>query len=136
MQISVCKLTTELLDDWLSYFDKNAFSDNDEWCGCYCMCYHWDVDLQKKRVWNCNKDCAEFNRQQAIDFIKKVASGGSKVYGGFGISKGEQSKALAPYVEAVVAGSVFVRTISANAGDKAALFDAVKAKAQELTGGN
>lgn len=74
--------------------------------------------------------------QDTIDFIKKVASGGSKVYGGFGISKGEQSKALAPYVEAVVAGSVFVRTISANAGDKAALFEAVKAKAEELTGGN
>lgn len=74
--------------------------------------------------------------QDTIDFIKKVASSGSKVYGGFGISKGEQSKALAPYVEAVVAGSVFVRTISANAGDKAALFDAVKTKAQELTGGN
>ncbi len=78
--------------------------------------------------------------QDTIDFIKKVASGGSKVYGGFGISKGEQAKALAPYVEAVVAGSVFVRTINAalpglaNDCDKAALFDAVKAKAQELTG--
>ena len=78
--------------------------------------------------------------QDTIDFIKKVASGGSKVYGGFGISKGEQAKALAPYVEAVVAGSVFVRTINAalpglaNDCDKAALFNAVKAKAQELTG--
>ena len=79
--------------------------------------------------------------QDTIGFIKKVASGGSKVYGGFGISKGEQAKALAPYVEAVVAGSVFVRTINAalpglanDSGDKAALFDAVKAKALELTG--
>ena len=72
--------------------------------------------------------------QDTIGFIKKVASGGSKVYGGFGISKGEQAKALAPYVEAVVAGSVFVRTINAASGDKAALFDAVKAKALELTG--
>ena len=73
-----------------------------------------------------------------IDFIKKVASGGSLVYGGFGISKGAQAKALAPYVEAVVAGSVFVRTIndslSKNPGDKAALYNAVKAKALELTG--
>jgi len=47
VQISICKLTYELLDDWLSYFDKDAFSDNDEWCGCYCMCYHWDSKLQK-----------------------------------------------------------------------------------------
>ncbi|MCR5045141.1 MAG: tryptophan synthase subunit alpha [Treponema sp.] len=72
--------------------------------------------------------------QGTIDFIKKVAQGGSLVYGGFGISKGEQSKALAPYVEGVVAGSVFVRTISANCGDKDALYKAVKEKALELTG--
>ena len=70
MQISVCKLTPELLDDWLSYFDKDAFSDNEEWCGCYCMCYHWDRELEKKRAWNCDRDCAEFNRKQAINFIK------------------------------------------------------------------
>ncbi|MCR5316870.1 MAG: tryptophan synthase subunit alpha [Treponema sp.] len=69
-----------------------------------------------------------------IDFIKQVAQGGSKVYGGFGISSGAQSKLLAPYVEAVVAGSVFVRTISENAGDGEALFAKVKAKALEITG--
>ena len=80
MQISVCKLNVDLLDDWLSYFDKDAFSDNDEWCGCYCMCYHWDDELQKKRAWNCSKDCAEFNRQQAIDFIKKGRMQGYLAY--------------------------------------------------------
>ena len=32
MKISICKLTVELLDDWLSFFDNDAFSDNDEWC--------------------------------------------------------------------------------------------------------
>ncbi len=42
------------------------------------------------------------------EFCKRAAASG-----GFGISKGEQAKALAPYVEAVVAGSVFVRTINA-----------------------
>ena len=80
MQISVCKLTPELLDDWLSYFDKDAFSDNDEWCGCYCMCYHWDEALQKKRAWNCDKDCAAFNREQAIDFIKRGRMQGYLAY--------------------------------------------------------
>ena len=53
MEISICKLTADLLDDWLSYFDNDAFSDNDEWCGCYCMCYHWDSELEKKRGWDC-----------------------------------------------------------------------------------
>ena len=70
-----------------------------------------------------------------ISFLKKVSAGGSKVYGGFGISNGEQSKALADSVEAVVAGSVFVRTITANRDDKEKLFAAVKAKAEEICAG-
>ena len=80
MEISICKLTIELLDDWLSYFDNDAFSDNDEWCGCYCMCYHWDSELEKKRRWDCDKDCAKFNREQAINFIKSGRMQGYLAY--------------------------------------------------------
>ncbi len=36
-------------------------------------------------------------------------------------------------VDAVVAGSVFVRIITENKGDKDKLFEAVKAKAAEIT---
>ncbi len=80
MQISVCKLTYELLDDWLSYFDKDAFSDNDEWCGCYCMCYHWNSRLAKKRAWGCDKGYARFNRKQAIKLIKNGCMQGYLAY--------------------------------------------------------
>lgn len=69
-----------------------------------------------------------------LDFLKKVSEGGSKVYGGFGISSGEQAKALASSVEAIVAGSVFVRIITENKNDASALSKAVEAKARELTG--
>ncbi|MDY6284618.1 MAG: tryptophan synthase subunit alpha [Fibrobacter sp.] len=72
--------------------------------------------------------------QATLDFLSKVGAGGSKVYGGFGISNGEQSKAIASSVDAVIAGSVFVRLIKANAGDKEALSKAVEAKARELCG--
>ena len=68
-----------------------------------------------------------------LDFLKKAAAGGSKIYGGFGISKGEQAKALASEVEAVVAGSVFVRLITENKNNPDALYKAVRAKAEELT---
>lgn len=71
--------------------------------------------------------------EDTINFIKVVGAAGSKVYGGFGISNGEQSAAIAPYVEAVVAGSVFVRIISENQDDNEKLFNAVKSKAQEIT---
>lgn len=68
-----------------------------------------------------------------ISFLNSVSAGGSKIYGGFGISNGEQSAALAKSVDAVVAGSVFVRLISQYRDDSDALFAAVKAKAAEIT---
>jgi len=70
---------------------------------------------------------------ETLNFLKAVGEGGSKIYGGFGISNGEQSKALADCVDAVVAGSVFVRIITENKDNKEKLFEAVKAKAKELT---
>lgn len=68
-----------------------------------------------------------------LDFLSKVSAGGSKVYGGFGISNGVQSGALADSVDAVVAGSVFVRIITENKDNKDKLYEAVKAKAAEIT---
>ena len=70
---------------------------------------------------------------KTIAFLNKVSEGGSKIYGGFGISNGEQSQALASSVDAVVAGSVFVRIIEANKNDKEKLFSVVKEKAAEIT---
>lgn len=69
-------------------------------------------------------------------FLSAVAAGGSKIYGGFGISSGEQARALADKVEAIVAGSVFVRLITENKNNPDALYKAVRAKAEELTSGN
>lgn len=68
-----------------------------------------------------------------LSFLEKVGKHGSKIYGGFGISNGTQSKALGNAVDAVVAGSVFVRLITENKDDGKKLYDAVKAKAEEIT---
>lgn len=72
--------------------------------------------------------------EATVSFLGKVSAGGSKVYGGFGIHDGNQAKALASSVEAIVAGSVFVRLIAANKGDKNRLYEEVRSKALELTG--
>ena len=71
---------------------------------------------------------------ETLSFLKKVSQGGSKIYGGFGISSGTQSKALSDSVEAVVAGSVFVRIITENQNDEQKLFEKVEEKARELCG--
>ena len=70
--------------------------------------------------------------ESTLSFLNKVSAGGSKVYGGFGISNGEQAKALASSVEAIVAGSVFVRLITENQNDEKKLASAVEAKDREL----
>lgn len=72
--------------------------------------------------------------ERTVAFLNKVSAGGSRVYGGFGIQDGTQAKALASSVEAIVAGSVFVRLIEANRADGKKLYETVKAKAEELTG--
>lgn len=52
-------------------------------------------------------------------FLSAAGAGGSKVLGGFGIRSGEQSRAVAPYVHAVVAGSVFVNAVAAESAGPA-----------------
>lgn len=70
-----------------------------------------------------------------LQVLKAVGEGGSKIYGGFGISNGEQASAIADSVEAIVAGSVFVRLITENQNNPDELYKAVRAKALELTTG-
>ncbi|MCI5645206.1 MAG: tryptophan synthase subunit alpha, partial [Treponema porcinum] len=71
--------------------------------------------------------------ENTLSFLKNVSAGGSKVYGGFGISNGEQSAALASSVEAVVAGSVFVRLIAQYKDDADLLSKKITEKAREIT---
>ncbi len=40
----VKRLTPDLLDDWLAYFDHDAFADNADWDGCCCCFFHMDED--------------------------------------------------------------------------------------------
>jgi len=69
--MQIRKLSADLLEDWLYFFDHVAFCDNGEWEGCYCMCYHWNETLNRHKNWNCSKADAPYNRQCAIDFILK-----------------------------------------------------------------
>lgn len=70
MGIEVRKLSPDLLDDWLEFFDKVVFETSDEWEGCYCMCYHWNKEMQQKKPWNFTKADGPYNRHCAIKFIK------------------------------------------------------------------
>lgn len=39
-EYSIRELTPELLEDYLSFFDREAFADNPKWASCYCYFPH------------------------------------------------------------------------------------------------
>lgn len=47
-------------DDWLAFFDSDAFPDNHEWASCYCQCYYEDhrVVVWSARTARQNRDAA------------------------------------------------------------------------------
>lgn len=80
MDLVIKKLSPELIEDWLNFFDHEAFCDDGEWSGCYCMCYHWNKELAKKKSWDCSAEDAPYNRQCAIELIKSGTMRGYLAY--------------------------------------------------------
>lgn len=86
MEIEVKRLTVELLEDWLDYFDNVAFSDDDEWPGCYCMHFHWNEGLDRRNNWDktleqvYRKTGQADNRRRAIRLIKNETMQGYLAY--------------------------------------------------------
>ncbi len=75
--------------------------------------------------------------EKTVEFLKKLKrpnkSGVTPVlYGGFGIHSKEQAHSLSPYVEGVIAGSVFVRLIDQAADDVKKLQETIREKAREI----
>ena len=71
--------------------------------------------------------------ENTLAFLKRLGEGGSLIYGGFGISNGEQSATLSSCVEAVVAGSVFVRLIAQYSATPDLLAAKIEEKARKIT---
>ena len=40
MEIEIKKLTPDMADEYLRYFEEVAFTDHDEWANCYCLESH------------------------------------------------------------------------------------------------
>jgi GNAT superfamily N-acetyltransferase len=63
-ECSIRELSPSLANDYLSFFDKDAFSDNPEWSGCYCYYNQAPHHLKKWEERN-----AEENRQAVKNLI-------------------------------------------------------------------
>ena len=82
MDFEIKKLTPDLLDDWLYFFDHVGFADNGDWPGCYCMCYHWDSQLDEQFDWDTEvyQTKNPRNRNRAIHLIKTGVMQGYLAY--------------------------------------------------------
>jgi GNAT superfamily N-acetyltransferase len=59
-EVRIHALSPDLLDDFLVFFDGEAFSDNPDWSTCYCQCFYED---HREVDWNArsgaeNRGCA------------------------------------------------------------------------------
>jgi hypothetical protein len=78
--IIVRKLSIELINDYLDFFDNYAFCDGSEFTGCYCVWYHWTDELEKERS-KCSEDMKKcFKRNLAINSIKQRRLNGFLAY--------------------------------------------------------
>jgi ribosomal protein S18 acetylase RimI-like enzyme len=61
MDIEIKPLTSDLLDDYLFFFDNMIFKENPDWSICYCFSYHF---IGTREQWN-----KEENRASVINLV-------------------------------------------------------------------
>lgn len=49
MQIQVRRLSRDMAEDYIRYFDERAFSDGNPEKGCYCVWHHWTDQHEQER---------------------------------------------------------------------------------------
>lgn len=70
------KLTPEMADDFLHYFDHDAFSDHEEWSACYCLQSHLSREEDETCI------LKEERRQKAKEFVRQGVMTGYLIYDG------------------------------------------------------
>lgn len=76
-EFTILELSPALLDDWLSFFDHDAFPDNPAWAGCYCHFFHAD---HAERNWE--DRAASENRRASSELIAAGRLKGYLAYAG------------------------------------------------------
>jgi GNAT superfamily N-acetyltransferase len=73
--VVIKELTPKLLDDFLHFFDHDAFADNPKWAGCYCMYYYFAGPEDEWRVQN-----GPVNRKDIAELIESGNAQGFLAY--------------------------------------------------------
>ncbi len=70
LNIEIIRLSPELTNDYIEYFDKIAFLENQEWAGCYCVWYHWNELLENEYREYAANGGKKFKRNLAVNLIQ------------------------------------------------------------------
>ena len=75
MNLEICPLTPDRLNDYLHFFDNVAFADHPDWSQCYCLAFHfkpaWDAeDAGRENPW----------RELVVQFVREGKIQGYIVY--------------------------------------------------------
>jgi hypothetical protein len=73
--LSIHPLTPERLEDYLRFFDTQAFTDNPRWASCYC---YYDLADPRQRKWE--ERSGEENRAAVSDRICRERMHGYLAY--------------------------------------------------------
>jgi GNAT superfamily N-acetyltransferase len=74
-EILIRDMSPALLEDWLTFFDDEAFVDNPGWAGCYCQFYHAD---HEEKDWG--ERTGQENRSASISLIQRGRLRGHLAY--------------------------------------------------------
>lgn len=77
MEIEIKKLTPDMADEYLRYFEEVAFTDHDEWANCYCLESHLPREENEATFQD-----REFRRNTARKMVEDGLMQGYLVYSG------------------------------------------------------
>ncbi len=81
---SIHKLTPDMAEQYVAYFDNRAFSDGNEQRGCYCVWHHWTEHKEAERSALPENERPFCKRNYAYELVKN-----GKLNGFVAVSEGE-----------------------------------------------
>ena len=83
-QVNIQKLTPDMADHSVAYFDNRAFSDDNKQKGCYCVWHHWTEQKEEERSAMPEVERSFCKRNYAYELVKN-----GKLNGFVAVSDGE-----------------------------------------------
>jgi len=80
MVYEIKKLTPELADDYIGFFETSAFCDGSEFAGCYCTWYNWNDDYEYQYNQSSGEKKRTFKKELARSWILQGKMNGFLAY--------------------------------------------------------